>query len=50
MNVLAPLKTMLMYENRSEKNAKEETDKSRISLSVVVTKIIVKFPLDTFLN
>ena len=50
LNVLAPLKTMLMYENRSEKNSKEETDKSRMFLSVVVTKMIVKFPLDVFLS
>lgn len=50
VNVLIPLKTMLMFENRSEKNAKEETDKSRMFLSIVVTKIILKFPTDIFVN
>lgn len=38
-----------MYENKSEKNNVEENDKSRMYLSIAVTKIIMKFPLDTFL-
>lgn len=49
-NILAPLKTMLMFENKSSKGSKEETDRSRMFLSVVVTKIIVKFPMDVFLT
>lgn len=50
MHVLLPLKTMLMFENKTQKNSKEESDKSRMTLSVVVTKIIMRFPSDVFIN
>lgn len=50
LHVLSPLKTMLMIENKNNKNGKEESDKSRMFLSIVVTKIIMRFPIDIFMN
>jgi hypothetical protein len=41
---------MLIYENRSLKNSKEEGDKSRMLLSVVVCKILIRFPIDVFMS
>lgn len=38
-----------MFENKSDKKNEEENDKSRMYLSIVVTKIIMKFPMDVFL-
>jgi len=50
-HVLSPLKTMLMFENKNKKkNSQEESDKSRMFLSIVVTKIIMRFPVEIFMN
>ena len=49
MHVLIPLKLMLFYENKSNKEAKEEEDKSRMMISVAITKLLTKFPMDMFL-
>lgn len=40
---------MLFYENRAKSENQEEKDKSRMLLSVAITKILVKFPLNIFL-
>jgi hypothetical protein len=49
MHVLIPLKLMLFYENKSNKEAKEEEDKSRMMISVAITKMLIKFPMEMFL-
>ena len=40
---------MLFYENKSNKDNKEEEDKSRMMISVAITKLLIKFPMDMFL-
>lgn len=49
MHVLIPLKLMLFYENKSNKEAKEEEDRSRMMISVAITKMLIKFPMEMFL-
>lgn len=40
---------MLFHENKSSKQAKEEEDKSRMMISVAITKMLIKFPMEMFL-
>lgn len=48
-NILSSLKSMLFFESRSKSDNQEEKDKGRMLLSVAITKILVKFPLNVFL-
>ena len=48
-HILLPLRTMLMKESRGGKG-EEETTKSQVLLSVAVTKVLLRLPLDTFLR
>ena len=47
-HVLLPLRTMLMMESRTK--SEEENSKGQVLLSVAVTKVLLRLPLDTFLR
>ena len=49
-HIFNPLKARWFYENRARKDNPEEQEKGRMLLSVAVTKILIKFPLQIFLH
>ncbi len=47
-HVLLPLRTMLMKESSGK--AEKEGNKSQVLLSVAITKVLLRLPLDLFLR